>query len=461
MSIPLRLWHQRCRCLLIIIILTTLASTTSDNGNKVNALQDSAETTNHVHYDKPMIPNSTAESSPSSHKRPSFDKKKQKKQINRLKQWRVATIDEDEEVIIEKICLTGLNALISTFRFTAIFVRRTVDTIAGVLSGLIKALAGAFKLAADGVYLAAMNLAKPRAPDDRMPHLFEHLGRRVAKILRPIASVFYGISEACILTGETTEALTTGLGQAVEDSFRSLEFLCTSLQRGLTFILHPQKNTNTTRLGDAFHERKRQAVLHTDIDHMDRKRDKNLHPLRFGVPIAAPLGGSIHPQATGSDHRNIDDIFSKQDDIEKEKNLPLDGITNQSVNRTASDESTEESSGQTEPDIEKLQDEPSIRLPPSLTSWFWFLPNLWFLDDSNSSRRKHEENHKGSFSLYLRSLFYTISRWEKYFGIRSSANYMSYYDDFMSVLLLLVHISWSWIAGPWISPVAVKAATSR
>jgi hypothetical protein len=429
-----------------------LVSTTSDNGNSVNALQDSAETTNHVHHDKPLILNSTSESFPSSHKRPSFDKKKQKKQINRLKQWRVATIDEDEEVIIEKICLTGLNALISAFRFTAIFVRRTVDTIAGVLSGLIKALAGAFKLAADGVYLAAMNLAKPRAPDDRMPHLFEHLGRRVAKVLRPIASVFYGVSEACILTGETTEALTTGLGQAVEDSFRSLEFLCTSLQRGLTFILHPQKNTNTTRLGDAFHERKRQAVLHTDIDHMDRKRDKNLHPLRFGVPIAAPLGGPIHPQATGSDHRNIDDIFSKQDDIEKEKNLPLDGITNQSVNMAANDESTEESSGQKESDTEKLEEEPSIPpTPPS--SWynhnihiskyiasyhtfsyidysfnninkssyiycysnrFWFFPNLWFLDDSSSSRRIHEENHKGSFSLYLRSLFYTISRWDVY-----------------------------------------------
>jgi hypothetical protein len=281
---------------LIIIVLTALLSTASNDGNSIDALQDSSETTNHaVHPDKTSILNLTDGSPSTSHKRTSSDNKKHKKQKDRAKQYRVATIDEDEEMIVEKICLTGLDALISAFRFTAIFVRRTVDTIAGVISGLVKALAGAFKLSADGLYLAAMNLAKPRAPDDRMPHLFDHFGRRVAKVLRPIASVFYGISEACVLTGETTEALTTGLGQAVEDSFRSLEFLCTSLQRGLTFILHPQRNTNTT--GDEFHQRKRQAVLHTDIDHLERNIDhlerrnhKSHSPLRFGVPIAVPIG---------------------------------------------------------------------------------------------------------------------------------------------------------------------------
>jgi hypothetical protein len=288
MMFPLRLYG---RCLLIIIVLTALLSIASDDGNSIDALQDSSDTANHaVHPDKTSILNLTNGSPSSIHKRTSHDNKRQKKQKDRAKQYRVATIDEDEEMIVEKICFTGLNALISAFRFTAIFVRRTVDTIAGVINGLVKALAGAFKLSADGVYLAAMNLAKPRAPDDRMPHLFEHLGRRVAKLLRPIASVFYGISEACVLTGETTEALTIGLGQAVEDSFRSLEFLCTSLQRGLTFILHPQKNTNTSKLGDEFHQRKRQAVLQTDIDHLERKNHKSHSPLRFGVPIAVPIG---------------------------------------------------------------------------------------------------------------------------------------------------------------------------
>jgi hypothetical protein len=55
-----------------------------------------------------------------------------------------------------------------------------------------------------------MRLARPRAPDQRMPHALEYGGRRVAKLLRAGANVLYGLAEACILAGDSTEALTTG-----------------------------------------------------------------------------------------------------------------------------------------------------------------------------------------------------------------------------------------------------------
>lgn len=454
--IPSRLYGRYHLYLLMVIVLLQLFSAKSDGSHKSDAIQDPPDITNYTaHSDKKL--NLTSNNLPSNQKRKSYDDKEQKKKKHtETQQWRIATVDEEEEMIVEKVCITSLNALISAFRFTAVFVRRTVDTIAGVISGLVKAVAGAFKLSADGIYIAAMHLAKPRAPDDRMPHFFEHVGRRVAKVLRPIASVFYGVSEACILTGETTEALTTGLGQAVEDSFRSLEFLCTSLQIGLTFLLHPHKNSS--RLGDAFHERKRQAVLHTDVDNMNRNRDKNQNvlPLRFGVPINVPIGGSIQSSSNTKSGRR-DMICDKQDDIEKGQNLPIDSIINDSINTTHIDESAEksyeESDEQKETTTERLVGEPYIHP----TSWFWFLPNFLFVDDSNSSRRIEEETHKGTFSLYLRSLFYTISRWEKYFEFRSSSNYMSYYEDVKSILLLLLHLFVSWIAGPWLSPIVVKA----
>ena len=121
--------------------------------------------------------------------------------------YRRTGVEEQEAAVLESICISTVGILKSTFRITAVVIRRTGDTVAGIVSGTLKALAGAFKLSADGFWVTAMRLARPRAPDDRMPHLFDHCGRRVAKVLRTVANVFYGFAEACIMTGETTGRL--------------------------------------------------------------------------------------------------------------------------------------------------------------------------------------------------------------------------------------------------------------
>lgn len=103
---------------------------------------------------------------------------------DRLKYWRTG-VEEQEAAVLECICISTVGILKSTFRITAVVIRRSGDTVAGIV-------AEAFKLSADAFWVTAMGLAKPRAPDDRMPHLFDHCGRRVAKVLRSVANVLYG-----------------------------------------------------------------------------------------------------------------------------------------------------------------------------------------------------------------------------------------------------------------------------
>jgi hypothetical protein len=119
-------------------------------------------------------------------------------------------IEEEEAIILESICVGATGGLKSSIRFTASVIRRTGDTLSGLASVAVKSFGGILRLSADGIWLIAMRLAKPRAPDQRMPHALEYAGRRFAKVLRAFANVLYGLAEACILAGESTEAFTIG-----------------------------------------------------------------------------------------------------------------------------------------------------------------------------------------------------------------------------------------------------------
>ena len=149
----------------------------------------------------------------------------------------IVDIEEEEATIVENLCVTATTHLRFTLRLTVDAIRRISDTAAAIISGLAKAVAGAFKLSADGIWIIATRLAQPRAPDDRMPHFLDRMGRRVAKVMHTSANLLYGMSEACILTSETSEAFSSSLGQAIEDSFNGLEFLSYSLQQGLSLLL--------------------------------------------------------------------------------------------------------------------------------------------------------------------------------------------------------------------------------
>ena len=124
-------------------------------------------------------------------------------------------------------------------RLLARGVRRAGDTFAGLVSGVIKASGGVFNLLADALSEVSTPLIRPRAPHDRMPHFLDHVGRKIGRGLRSGAKVLFFVGESCILAGETTEALTVGLGQSIEDSFLGLEFVAGVIQRGAQRVLQP------------------------------------------------------------------------------------------------------------------------------------------------------------------------------------------------------------------------------
>jgi hypothetical protein len=82
----------------------------------------------------------------------------EKKEHYRSQNFRIG-IEEEEAIVLESVCNSAAGILKSSFRFTAVAIRRTGDTIAGVLSGTFKAIAGAFRLSADAFWVAAMRLA--------------------------------------------------------------------------------------------------------------------------------------------------------------------------------------------------------------------------------------------------------------------------------------------------------------
>jgi len=147
--------------------------------------------------------------------------------------------DEAEAALFRRVIGGSAELTKSSMRLLARGVRRAGDTFAGLVSGVIKASGGVFNLLADALSEVSTPLIRPRAPHDRMPHLLDHVGRRIGRGLRSGAKVLFFVGESCILAGETTEALTVGLGQSIEDSFLGLEFVAGVIQRGAQRVLQP------------------------------------------------------------------------------------------------------------------------------------------------------------------------------------------------------------------------------
>ena len=422
---PISQW--RCRkALWNLIVIIMLHTSLGDTGN-VQDLQFllSTEQSDSVPKNGDPVNFSNDSNSPNS------KSKRRNEREGHVRNMNSIGIEEEEAIIFKSICIGVAGALRSSFRFTALAIRRTGDTIAGIISGVVKVVAGAFKLSAEGIWIAAMRLAQPRAPDDRMPHLFDHAGRRVAKVLRTIANVFFGVSEACILTGETFEALTTGLGQAVQDSFSSLELLCSFLQQGFSFLLHTSSDGRSggegVRIGEAdeFHYQKRQAVLPSD-----RNSDSVIYP---GI---IPRNSKLSPKVNSiSKPGGIVPHIAQQMSEDTEKVAVRNGT--EVVNH----------------DHKKIPSDPTLPIDAE--------PSLNEEDDNIDKKSTSEEESKerAPFFFDLRPIFHTIGQWERYLSIRTPSDYLSYYIDIYSMLLLLLHMCWSWMCGPWIPYLAAQAAS--
>ena len=149
--------------------------------------------------------------------------------------------DEEAAYLFRRIVFGSASIVKRSLRLIAKAVRSSGDTFAGLVSGVIKATGGVFNLLADALSEISLPLIRPRAPNDRMPHSIEHIGRRIGRGMRALSNVLFAVGESCILAGETTEVLTVGLGQSVEDSFAGLELLMVTVQQGAERLLTPRR----------------------------------------------------------------------------------------------------------------------------------------------------------------------------------------------------------------------------
>jgi hypothetical protein len=355
-------------------------------------------------------------------------------------------IEEEEAMVFESLCFSASSALKSSIRFTAIAIRRTGDTIAGVLSVTLKTFAGAFKLSADAFWITAMQLAQPRAPDDRMPHLFDHAGRRVAKVLRTVANVFYGLSEASIMAGEATQALAIGLGQAVEDSFSSLEFLCSSLQRSFTFLLRTEENKFNVK-EDSFHQQKRRAVLHTEVSQKHQAM-----PLKFGKPVHLS-SSDLRSFSSRNKQTNLTDSTESLTRFSSESNMDISNAPTGTINSHPHSDTNSGSGSDSGPvglDIDDDIDDNNLNTksahPSSLPPYWTFFAHA---QNNQNKSQNAEHSHKSDNSFDVKSKLSTITGYFQRACGQPPSDIMEYFDSIPSVFLLLFHVFRSWITGPW------------
>jgi hypothetical protein len=154
----------------------------------------------------------------------------------------VYSVDEQDALLFQYIILSMLHSMQRSIRLLSTLIRVCGDTFAGVLSGVVKATGGLLSLAANVMWFVSSKLALPQS----VPQILGNLSANCAYGLRNSANMLYGLSEACIWSGEILESVSLGLGEAVQDSFWGLETVSKSSNILVNFLLQIESTVNST-----------------------------------------------------------------------------------------------------------------------------------------------------------------------------------------------------------------------
>jgi hypothetical protein len=154
----------------------------------------------------------------------------------------VYSVDEQDALLFQYIILSMLHSMQRSIRLLSTLIRVCGDTFAGVLSGVVKATGGLLSLAANVMWFVSSKLALPQS----VPQFLGNLSSNCAYGLRNSANMLYGLSEACIWSGEILESVSLGLGEAVQDSFWGLETVSKSSNILVNFLLQIESTVNST-----------------------------------------------------------------------------------------------------------------------------------------------------------------------------------------------------------------------
>ena len=187
--------------------------------------------------------------------------------------------DEQDALLFQHVLLHCIRGLQRSIRLLSTLIRIGGDTFAGVLSGVVKAVGGLLGLTANMFWFVSSRLALSSA---HSPFIAK-LSNNCAYGLRSSANMMYGLSEACIWSGEILESVTLGLGEAVQDSFWGLEMVSNRSDVIVRLLLKLESDESATSLGlDGSGDTSNVTASAEDSRHASKAlRHKDpVHPLR-------------------------------------------------------------------------------------------------------------------------------------------------------------------------------------
>ena len=149
--------------------------------------------------------------------------------------------EEMEATVVESSSSMLIDTIVRGTLSIGKSVRYVGDTTTSVVSGGLKSISGLLSLFSEAMKELILPLVTPCAPTDRMPDHKLRLGRKAGKIVWALASGIHVSSTILQLLGDTTESVTIGFGQSVEDSFSGLVFVMSQIKRGTNLLLHPAR----------------------------------------------------------------------------------------------------------------------------------------------------------------------------------------------------------------------------
>lgn len=155
-----------------------------------------------------------------------------------------ASLEAEEAMIMQKVAAQVIRSLKSLVRTTSTLTRAGGDTFAGVLSSLVRGVGGACNLLAEVLRALAVALEKHAIGVQygnstiSTPPKLGNVSYGLSVHLLRLSSILNTLSSMYIWGGEITEALTSGLGEALEDSFQGLEIVLGSSDTVIKYLLN-------------------------------------------------------------------------------------------------------------------------------------------------------------------------------------------------------------------------------
>ena len=170
--------------------------------------------------------------------------------------YSLLSMEDEEAIIMQKTVYKLLRMIEISIRMSSSLIRVSGDTTAGIVSGLMKGFGGLIdllaslfsKISQDLSSTPSSNFSAPLSDLNRYLIMLkvDQLNGKFSAALNSSSKLLNALSQTCIWGGEITESLTSGLGEALQDSFRGLELIPASSNKLVKYLLDVNSTINSS-----------------------------------------------------------------------------------------------------------------------------------------------------------------------------------------------------------------------